>query len=184
MRFVEVTLAAPAGLLPELDTFYEGMTGDTTLRFRAAEGEPFYHFALLVPGDRVDAAPAWADEQFELVGGVFEFENWDARAVYFLDPAGNIVELIAHHGFEENGREGEFGAEEIAGFSELGLVGNRAERLRNLDLPLWAGTIDDPERLAFVGEKGRTLIRAEEGRGWLPTSRPAEIHPVEFELAR
>jgi hypothetical protein len=184
MRFVEVTLAAPAGLLPELERFYEGMTGETALRFAAGDGEPFYHFALLVPGDRFDAAHAWADERFELIGGVFEFENWDARAVYFLDPAGNIVELIAHHGLVENGREGAFGAEEIVGFSELGLVGDRAERLAELDLPLWSGTIDDPELLAFVGEKGRTLILAEEGRGWLPTGRPAKIHPVEFELAR
>jgi hypothetical protein len=159
------------------------MTGETTLRFRAAEGEPFYHFALLVPGDRFDAARAWADERFELVGGVFDFENWDAHAVYFLDPAANIVELIAHHGLEENGRKGAFNAMEIVGFSELGLVGDRAQRLADLALPLWSGAIDDPDRLAFVGEKGRTLILAEEGRGWLPTGRPAEIHPVEFELA-
>lgn len=183
MRFVEVTLAAPAALLPELEAFYDGMTGETTLRFHAGDGEPFYHFALLLPGDRFDAAHAWAGGRFELLGGVFEFENWDARAVYFLDPAGNIVELIAHRGLEENGREGDFRAEEIVGFSELGLVGNRAERLHTLDLTLWAGTIDDPDRLAFVGEKGRTLILAEEGRGWLPTGRPAEAHPVEFELA-
>jgi hypothetical protein len=183
MRFVEVTLAAPAGLLPELDRFYAGLTGDTTLLFRAAEGEPFYHFALLVPGDRFDAAHAWAAKRFDLVGGVFAFEAWDARAVYFLDPAGNIVELIAHRGLEENGRIGEFGPEEIVGFSELGLVGNRAENLRISRLPLWSGTIDDPDSLAFVGEKGRTLILAEEGRGWLPTGRPAEAHPVEFELA-
>jgi hypothetical protein len=184
MRFVEVTLAAPAGLLPELERFYDGMTGETTLRFRAGDGEPFYHFALLVPGDRFDAAHAWAEERFELVGGVFEFDNWDASAVYFLDPAGSIVELIAHRGLEENGREGEFATEEIVGFSELGVVGNRAENLRISRLPLWSGTIDDPQRLAFVGEKGRTLILAEEGRGWLPTGRPAEIHPVEFELTR
>jgi hypothetical protein len=184
MRFVEVTLTAPADLLPELDRFYDGMTGETALRFRAGAGEPFYHFALLVPGDRFDAAHAWAEERFALVGGVFEFEDWDARAVYFLDPAGNIVELIAHRGLEESGREGGFGAEEIVGFSELGLVGNRAERLADLALPLWSGTIGDPERLAFVGEKGRTLILAEEGRGWLPTDRPAEAHPVEFELER
>jgi hypothetical protein len=183
MRFVEVRLAAPASLLPELEQFYDGMTGETALRFVAGEGEPFYHFALLVPGDRFDAAHAWAKGSFELVGGVFAFENWDARAVYFLDPAGNIVELIAHRGLDDNGREGEFGAEEIVGFSELGLVGNRAERLRALRLPLWAGTLDDPDRLAFVGEKGRTLILAEVGRGWLPTGRPAEIHPAEFELA-
>jgi catechol 2,3-dioxygenase-like lactoylglutathione lyase family enzyme len=183
MRFVEVTLAAPPALLPELEKFYDGMTGETALRFHAADGEPFYHFALLVPGDRFDAAHAWANERFELIGGVFDFENWDARAVYFLDPAGNIVELIAHHGLEVNGREGDFGRDEVVGFSELGIVGNRPEWLRIFGLPLWSGTIDDPERLAFVGEKGRTLILAEEGRGWLPTGRPAEVHPVEFELA-
>jgi len=184
MRFVEVTLAAPAGLLPELDWFYDGLTGETTLRFRAGGGDPFYHFALLVPGDRFDAAHVWAKEHFALLGGVFEFENWDARAVYFLDPAGNIVELIAHRGLEENGRTDDFRAEEIVGFSELGLVGDRVERLSTLGLPLWAGTLDDAGALAFVGEKGRTLILAEEGRGWLPTGRPAEVHPVEFELVR
>jgi|SRR5579859_773013 len=184
MRFVEVTLAAPAGLLPDLARFYDGMTGETTLRFRTGEGAPFYHFALLIPGDRFDAAQAWADERFALVGGVFEFEDWSARAVYFLDPADNIVELIAYRGLEENGRTGAFDAEEIVGFSELGLVGNRAETFRSLNLPLWTGTIDDPDTLAFVGEMGRTLILAEEGRGWLPTGRPAEVHPVEFELVR
>jgi hypothetical protein len=183
MRFVEVTLGAPAGLLDELERFYDGMTGETALRFAEADGDPFYHFALLLPGDRFDAAHAWAEERFELLGGVFDFENWDARAVYFLDPAGNIVELIAHRGLEENGRDGEFGPEEIVGFSELGLVGDRAERLSTLIVPLWAGTIDDPDSLAFVGEKGRTLILAEEGRGWLPTGRPAEVHPAQFKLA-
>ncbi len=183
MRFVEVTLAAPADLVSELERFYDGLTGETTLRFVGGEGEPFYHFALLVPGDRFDAAHTWAEQRFELFRGVFEFESWDARAVYFLDPAGNIVELIAHRGLEENGRTGEFDGEEIVGFSELGLVGDRAERIGELHLPLWAGTIDDPERLAFVGEKGRTLILAEEGRGWLPTGRPAEAHPATFRLA-
>jgi len=182
MRFVQVTLAAPPPLLAELERFYAGMTGETELQFRAGDAAPFYHFALLVPGDRFDAAHAWAGARFELVGGVFDFEDWDARAVYFLDPAGNVVELIAHRGLEENGRTGAFVAEEIVGFSELGIVGNRAEWLRIFGLPLWSGTIDDPERLAFVGEKGRTLILAEEGRGWLPTGRAAEIHPVEFEL--
>jgi hypothetical protein len=184
MRFVEVTLEAPAALVPELERFYDGITGETTLQWRAAEGDPFYHFALLLPGDRFEAAHAWADERFDLVGDVFRFENWDARAVYFHDPAGNIVELIAHRGLEENGREGAFASAEIVGFSELGVVGNREENLRISRLPLWSGTIDDPASLGFAGEKGRTLILAEEGRGWLPTGRPAEAHPVEFELLR
>jgi hypothetical protein len=183
VRFVEVTLAAPPDRLAELEEFYGGMTGETTLRFRPGEGEPFYHFALLLPGNRFDAALAWAEERVELLGGVFEFENWDARALYFHDAASNIVELIAHHGLEENGRSGAFAPEEIAGFSELGLVGDRRElfgELEPLGLSVWAGELDEPDRLAFVGEKGRTFILSPAGRGWLPLGRPAEIHPVEY----
>jgi catechol 2,3-dioxygenase-like lactoylglutathione lyase family enzyme len=192
MRFVEVTLAAPAGVAD----FYretlglpvaEGAVriGETTLRFEPSAGEPFYHFALLVPGDRFDAALAWAREGVELLGDVFDFDNWDALAVYFHDPAGNIVELIAHHGLEENGRKRRFEAEELVGFSELGIVGDTQRELAALDqrgLRLWDGTVEGPDRLAFVGEKGRTLILASPGRGWLPTGRPAEPHPVDFVL--
>ena len=192
MRFAEVTLSAPSDLR---DFYGRGLglpldgeaivVGETRLRFEVEEGGAFYHFALLVPGDRFDAALAWAGERVELLGDVFDFEAWDARAVYFHDPAGSIVELIAHHGLDENGRSGGFEAEELVGFSELGIVGDPTRELRLLEsggLSLWDGTIDEPGRLAFVGERGRTLILAPPGRGWLPTGRPAEPHPVEFEL--
>jgi D-alanyl-D-alanine carboxypeptidase len=192
MRFAEVTLAAPL----DLRDFYGGelglplygeaiVVGETRLRFDVDEGDAFYHFALLVPGDRFDAALAWGRERVELLGDVFEFENWDAEAFYFHDPAGNIVELIAHHGLEENGRSGGFTAAELLGFSELGIVGDKAQQLRRLEsrgLSLWDGTMDEPDRLAFVGEKGRTVILAPPGRGWLPTGRQAEPHPVAFVL--
>lgn len=195
MRFVEVTLAAPFDLRPfygdTLELPLDGqaiVVGETDLRFEHGEGEPFYHFALLVPGDRFDAALAWARERVELLGDVFDFEDWDARAVYFHDPAGNIVELIAHHELERNGRSGGFAAEELVGFSELGLVGDKRKLLAGavpmeLGLEVWDGNIDERDGLAFVGEKGRTLILAPEGRGWLPTGRAAEAHPVEYELA-
>ena len=192
MRFAEVTLAAPL----DLRDFYVGklglpldgdavVVGETRLSFRVEDGGAFYHFALLVPGDRFDAALAWAGERVELLGDVFDFEAWDARAVYFHDPAGSILELIAHRGLEENGRAGAFAVEELVGFSELGIVGDPPELLRRLEaagLELWDGTIDEPGRLAFVGEQGRTLILAPEGRGWLPTDRPAEPHPAELVL--
>ena len=42
--------------------------------------------------------------------------------------------------------------------------------------------MDGENSLGFVGEKGRTLILAPPGRGWLPTGRPAEAHPVELVL--
>jgi hypothetical protein len=192
VRFAEVTLIGPA----DLRDFYAGalglprdgeaiIVGETRLRFRVESGGAFYHFALLVPGDRFDAAHVWARERVELLGDVFDFEAWDARAVYFHDPAGNIVELIAHHGLEDHGRTGEFAAEELVGFSELGVVGDPPKllaRLESAGLRIWDGTVEEPGRLAFVGEQARTLILAPPGRGWLPTDRPAEPHPVELVL--
>jgi hypothetical protein len=188
MRFAEVTLAAPL----DLRNFYNGelglpldgdaiVVGETRLRFLLEEGGAFYHFAFLVPGDRFDAALAWAQERVELLGGIFDSDAWDSRAVYFEDPAGNILELIAHHGLEENGRDGDFTAGELVGFSELGVVGDPPSLLPELEeigLRLWDGTTEVPDRLAFVGERGRTFILAPTGRGWLPTGRPAERHPV------
>lgn len=112
---------------------------------------------------------------------VFVGDAWDSCAVYY-DPAGNIGELIAHHGLEENGRTGDFTADELVGLSELGLVGDRRSllrRLETLDLHMFRGTVDEADRLAFVGVRGRTFILAPPARGWAPTDRPAEPHPVE-----
>jgi hypothetical protein len=168
LNFRRVRLRAPAHLLPELGAFYEGIdTGETELEFTAGEGEPFYHFAFLAPPERFDELAAGEE--------VFDFDNWNARAFYFHDPAGNIVELIAHEGLGGP-----------LGLSELGLVGDTramAAELRSLGLELWDGTLDEEERLAFVGERGRTLILAPLARGWMPTGRPSERHPVEAEIS-
>ena len=192
MRFAEVTLSAPR----DLRDFYGGalglpldgeaiVVGETRLCFRVEDAGAFHHFALLVPGDRFDAALAWSRDHVELLGDVFDFDFWAARAVYFHDPAGNIVELIAHQKLDPNGRVGDFDAEELVGLSELGLVGDPPELLRRLEtvgLELWDGSVEGKNSLGFVGEQGRTLILAPPGRGWLPTGRPAEPHPVELVL--
>jgi hypothetical protein len=189
MRFAEVDLAGPAGLpafyRDILELPVEGDTiriGETRLRFEPGSDAAFYHFALLVPGDRFDAAHEWAQARVELLGDVFASDDWDSRALYFHDPAGNIVELIAHHGLEENGRDDGFAATELVGFSELGIVGDKPDLLRRLEalgLQMWDGTLEAPDLLAFVGEKARTLILSPPGRGWMPLGRPAEPHPVE-----
>lgn len=200
MRFRHVVLGAPPTRLDALGDFYERLgfdveadrmvfrVGETTMEFDPARGAPFYHFAFLLPGDRFDAALAWARSRADLLPDpetgepVFDFEFWDAKACYFEDPAGNIVELVAHHGLDENGRDGDFGAEEIRGLSELGLVGDKqalAAELDQLGFEVWDGTLDERERLAFVGERGRTVILSPPGRGWMPKGRPAETHPVE-----
>lgn len=187
MELVRVRLRTSA----DLESFYSDF-GDLPLEWIEADGDPFYHFALLVPGDRFDAAFSWAQTRYELLPDpdtgelVFDFSFWEALACYFHDPAGNIVELIAHRGMGERGTTGAFSGDELLGFSELGLVGDvraTAEELAELGLEVWSGTLDEPGRLAFVGEKARTLILCPEGRGWLPTGRPAEPHPAEVVLS-
>jgi catechol 2,3-dioxygenase-like lactoylglutathione lyase family enzyme len=204
MRFERVTLGAPADGLPELLAFYRdalgldggdstATAGETELEFAAGEGAPFYHFALLVPGDRFDAALEWARGETELLPSagsgevVFDFGFWDALACYFHDPAGNIVELIAHRGLGERGTTGPFAGGELLGLSELGLVGDQRALARSLEdelgVSVWDGDLDDPRGLAFAGEKARTLILAPPGRGWLPTGRPSERHALDVLLA-
>jgi hypothetical protein len=177
LKFRRVSLRAPEPRLTELQEFYAQLgTGETELEFVAGEGNPFYHFAFLAPPARFDELLAATAEPLpdpDTGDVVFDFEDWEAKAFYFHDPAGNIVEVVAHTGLEEEG------------LSELGLVGDpsaMAEALHSLGLELWDGTLEEEGRLAFLGERGHTLILAPRGRGWMPTGRPAEPYPVEAEL--
>ncbi len=199
MEFVRVALEVPHGRAAALEMFYTTTlgfprtrvgsvrVGVTELSFREADGRPFYHFAILTPGDRFDAAREWIGSRVAILGGgdiegvVFDFDNWNALALYFHDPAGNIVELIAHRGFEENGRTGHFHPSEFLSLSEIGLVGEQdelAQGLEQLGVRLWDGVVARG-RLAFFGSRGRAFILASEGRSWLPTGQPAEVHPVQ-----
>ena len=165
--------------------------GPTIIEFTpVSRGRPFYHFALRVPRNRFSAASAWLAKRTELLRDqesgetTFRFDNWNAHACYALDPCGNIVELIAHHELPEEVPKGTaFSADELLGVCELGLVGadtrKMASALVALGIPLWDGTVDEPGRLAFMGDREGVLILAPEGRGWMPTGRAAERHPVE-----
>ena len=163
--------------------------GPARLSFRdgASGTRPYYHFALLVPGNRFDAALEWAAAAAPPLpyqgDPRVRFDDWDAEACYVHDPAGNIVELIAHHGVAGSSCTGAFEVSELRGISEIGLVlaapVPAIGALERAGLPMWAG--DAPaqgEVFAFVGRKAHTAIVSSEGHPWLPTSRPAEIHPL------
>ncbi|MGA9857862.1 MAG: hypothetical protein WBQ18_08355 [Solirubrobacteraceae bacterium] len=164
--------------------------GDGVLRFAAhqAPERPFHHFALLVPGDRQPAARDWITAEVPLLtrpgqtSTVFAFRDWDAEACYFHDPAGNIVELIAHHGRAESGRSGRFSAAELLGISEVGLVvtdlSAAGERLLAAGVEMWSGSLAGADALGFFGRQAHTLILCAPTRPWLPTGRPAQSHAI------
>ncbi|MCY7302389.1 MAG: hypothetical protein LH654_05010 [Thermoleophilia bacterium] len=209
ISFRHVLFEAAPAVVPELAAFY-GSTlglrhihscadnvavavGETTFEFRAGRGHPFYHFAFLVPGDRFHAAHRWAADRVAVLPDedtgdeVFDFEHWDAQALYFHDPAGSIGELIAHRGIGESGATGRFHPDELLGLSEVGIVGDPPlladALLETFALPVWSGSVTEERGLGFIGEKARTLILSRAGRPWLPTGRPAEAHPLEVVFA-
>jgi hypothetical protein len=167
--------------------------GPARLQFTetADDSAPFYHFAFLAPGDRFAEAKRWLAGAGRLLlpdsdgQTTFDFDSWDAKASYVLDPVGNIVEIIAHHGVADSGVSGAFDPGELRGLSELGLVTDRVpeavETLQQASLPLWSGSTE-AESLAFCGAKAHTLIVCSLGRGWLPTGRRAEVHAVHAQI--
>lgn len=88
---------------------------------------PFYHFAFNIPFNKFQEAIDSFKKKVELLWledydrYSAHFVNWNAQSFYFLDPAGNIVELIARFDLNDNATE-PFSTRLIRNISEIGLV--------------------------------------------------------------
>jgi catechol-2,3-dioxygenase len=52
---------------------------------------------------------------------IVDYRHWNAHSIFFLDPAGNVVEYIARHDLK-NAAEGGFSSADILYASEIGLI--------------------------------------------------------------
>jgi hypothetical protein len=169
VRIREVVLPAADPALAA--AFHPDAYGSTRLRFERGP-EVCSHFAVNVPPDRFEEAVAWGRGQAELIQEDVPFEMWRARAAYYFDTAGNLVELIA--------RERVPGDELLIEVSEVGLpvadVGSAVEFFAaELGLPHFSG---DRENFSAVGDDHGLFILVPVGRAWLFTDRPASDAPV------
>src|SRR5438874_12694704 len=89
--------------------------------------ERFYHFAINIPANKIREAKAWLSNKVQLLwmedykSDIADFVNWHAKSVYFFDPAGNIVELIARFDLDNTSDE-IFSSKQFLSVSEIGLV--------------------------------------------------------------
>jgi catechol-2,3-dioxygenase len=112
--------------------------GDTRLTFVQTsdtnEGRPpFYHFAFNIPENKIVNALEWLKPRTPLLAipeanraagypsEVVDYRHWNAHSIFFLDPAGNVVEFIARHDLK-NGDKHPFGFTDILYASEIGLI--------------------------------------------------------------
>jgi catechol-2,3-dioxygenase len=169
VRIREVVL--PAADPEQAAAFHPEAYGSSRLRFEEGP-DVCSHFAVNVPPDRFGEAVEWGRAQAELIQDDVPFEMWRARAAYYYDAAGNLVELIA--------RERAPGAELLMEISEVGLpvadVGAAVDFLeRELGLPHFSG---DREGFSAVGDDRGLLIVVPVGRVWLFSDRTASDAPV------
>ena len=207
MKIAELTLLA--GDLPAQREFYAGtlglpvmgedtqslavQAGSSRLVFKQAPSgwHGFYHFAFNVPGDRFREAKDWAARRVPLIKSKsgddeFDFENWRARALYFYDPEGNILEFIARRDLSLN-TDQPFSERSILSVSEIGVVTEDVPGLvrslrSSLAIEVFRGS--ESETFTALGDDHGLLIVVKQGRIWFPdTGKAADLYPLEAVVA-
>ena len=169
--------------------------GVTDLIFvETSEMEPFYHFAINIPCNKIDEARAWLSNRVKLLwiddykSDVADFVNWHAKSVYFYDTAGNILELIARFDLDNPSNEA-FSSKQLLSISEVGLVLQQEsfdvetiQLLENYSLSYFSKQPPLPQFKAIGDDEGLFIV-VPENRNWYPTNKPAGIFPmnVQFE---
>ena len=183
--------------LPVTLNDYRGITiqtGSTKLVFnQAGTADPFYHFAINIPANKIEEAKAWLASRVELIwieqykNNIADFVNWHAKSVYFYDPAGNIVELIARFDLD-NKADKPFSSSQFLSISEVGLVVKEDElekTAENLIQQYHLSYFDKQPPLPqfkAIGDDEGLFIIVPDKRNWFPTSKVSGIFPMKIQF--
>ena len=153
--------------------------GDSVLTLIPSNKRWSYHLAFNIPFEQVEESVHWlqkyvAVQPFE-GEEIVEFPNWNARAVYFYDPAGNILELIGRKPFQEEG-ESPFTFQSILNISEVGWPVNDVDQAKlQLPFPVYS---QFGEYFAAMGDKeGLFIVVDAKEKKWIPNDDQVEFSP-------
>jgi catechol-2,3-dioxygenase len=150
--------------------------GGSRLRFTVGQASAPYHLAINIPSNQLRSAKDWLERRASMLSDeVFNFEFWNAEAIYFEDADGNVLELIGRRELR-NERPGSFGPEMFLGISEIGLpVAETRTAIEILEqtfgLAVFTG---DRDQFTAVGGEDGLFIVVPAGRPWLPTEHASE----------
>ncbi len=162
--------------------------GESKLQFKEIKDgtEPLYHYAINIPSNKYKKAKKWLSDKTSLLlngsgGEVFYFDFWDAHAMYFKDPSGNIGELIARHTLK-NDSDGEFGVSDLLCVSEIGTPVNNPSDFAS-ELKKEYG-LDAYGESMFIGDENGMFVVVPINRSWFPEFKvKASIHPTEIYIS-
>ena len=156
---------------------FTAQVGSSRLKFSQQTGfSGRYHFAFDVPENQLEVAKKWLEARVELIAEtdgeiVFGGGDWNSDAVYFRDPHGNILELIARHDLA-NATQTEFSSASLLNISEIGLACDNVPSVvkwleENLNFEIYKSSSDT---FAPVGDAHGLLILVQNAREWFPST--------------
>jgi catechol-2,3-dioxygenase len=182
----------------EAFTFAGGATQITFAQTKPQDGEPFYHVAFNIPENKIVGAYNWQKQRTPLdrIGDhlrdpilpadIVHFRHWNARSVFFWDPAGNLIEYIARHDLK-NSAGGSFSPTDILYASEIAFIAddvtNTAVEIKTaLGLDQYR---DGNDRFRALGDEHGLLLVIYRGRRWgynQAAARPTSVFPTVVEI--
>jgi hypothetical protein len=167
-------------------------TGNSILHFQLTKLylSPFYHIAFSIPNNKLQEAFDWVASRTSILPYstdeiIADFTGWNAKAFYFHDYQGNILEFITHYDLHTN-EANRFSSASVEGITEAGVVVDdvaaACEKInKEYDIPyFYKGPF--MKDFAVMGDSEGLLIVSKTARGWLPTQRPAEKFPVTVKI--
>jgi catechol-2,3-dioxygenase len=173
--FYQSVLGLP--IIENDDANFKVVVGASVISFAkvSMERRPFYHFAFNIPENKIEKAFNWQKQKTAIVhpnpngphGQIVTFNHWNAHSVFFLDPAGNLLEYIARHDLG-NARPGNFSANDILNVSEIGLIVDDVyETGRSVQESLGLASYRDAQAGFWpIGDENGLLLMIKKDRVW------------------
>ena len=176
--------------MPVIDEGVDSFTlqiGRSTLTFKESHLPAAYHFAFNIPGNHMTEAKKWLQARVELNredgNDEIYYKSFDADAIYFDDPAGNVVEFI---GRRTKNRAGNFTINSLLDISEMSIttpyVSEVAKKLQEIGVTSRNNKTIEPDSLNFLGEDDTYIILVPPNRRWYFSNKFSETYPLEIEL--
>ncbi len=197
LREMQEFYANTIGFAVELSTGrLQVQAGGTVIQFDeisekgfSATDLPHYHIAWAIPQSKFAKAKAWLADRTPLLRhrdgrDEFHFRRARRRAVYFADPMGSILELIARDDMPDKS-PGDFALADILYVNHIGLVVDdmttAIEQIgHSLGLEL---TAEPSPNFVKLGDAHRHLTLVTRNRLWLPEGKlAANVYKTEAVL--
>lgn len=176
-------------LVNESASSFTVKVGETLLSFTKSDDNPYYHFAINIPSNQIEAALQWLKQRVEILPfeneEIVDFVNWNAKSIYFYDADKNIIEFIARRNLNINSHHS-FSGKSLLHISEIGLPTNDVPKVFNkLNKDYALEKFDcDLKRFCAVGdENGLFIVVNYNLKKWLPTWDEALPFPFEINFS-